>query len=122
MPVRDARRQIIVARSSKSTEVISRYGTCTDPKADQKLDYSPAMRSQKPIERIPFVSKRVWNVDCAIRCLVQGQDVHERLDHASFCDLGVVGAEARRTVEERYSAEIVAPRLAAILSRAAQEL
>jgi glycosyltransferase involved in cell wall biosynthesis len=33
-----------------------------------------------------------------------------------------MGAEARRTVEGRYSAAIVAPRLAAILSQAAQEL
>jgi glycosyltransferase involved in cell wall biosynthesis len=32
-----------------------------------------------------------------------------------------MGAQARRTVEDRYSAAIVGPRLAAILSRAAQE-
>jgi len=33
-----------------------------------------------------------------------------------------MGAEARRTVQDRYSAAIVAPRLAAILQQAAQEL
>jgi glycosyltransferase involved in cell wall biosynthesis len=33
-----------------------------------------------------------------------------------------MGAEARRTVEERYSAAAIGPRLAAILSRAAQEV
>ncbi len=33
-----------------------------------------------------------------------------------------MGEAARRTVEEQYSTAIVAPRLAAILKRAAQEL
>jgi glycosyltransferase involved in cell wall biosynthesis len=47
----------------------------------------------------------------ALRKLATDPDLRQRM-----------GAEARRTVEERYSAQIIGPRLAAILSQAAQEL